>query len=229
MNLRPGIRAGLPLSPAVFLVAMSFGVVAQPVMGSIAPIVMSVVVYAGSAQFASLAALASGAAAPAAILSGVLMNLRFLAMGFAVGPSFSGGPVKRALKGQSVVDASFAIGNAGAGRFDERLVIGSTIPQFVPWVGGTAAGVFAGSLLGDIEAIGLDVVFPAFFLALLAGELRNGRAIVVALLAAAVTLSLVSSVPAGIPVLAASAAALLGLTNGATREIERARAEAQAA
>lgn len=33
MNLRPGIRAGLPLSPAVFLVAMTFGVLAEPVMG----------------------------------------------------------------------------------------------------------------------------------------------------------------------------------------------------
>lgn len=226
MNLRPGISAGLPLSPAVFLVAMSFGVLAEPVMGKVAPVVMSIVVYAGSSQFASLAALAAGAAAPTAILSGVLMNLRFLAMGFAVAPSFSGGPLRRALKGQTVVDASFAIGSEGAGRFDEAKIVGSTIPQFVPWVGGTVAGVFAGSLIGDIEKIGLDVVFPAFFLALLAGELRNGRAIVVALLAAGLTLSLVPFVPAGIPVLAASTAALLGLTNGATREIEQARAEA---
>jgi len=229
MNLRPGIRAGLPLSPAVFLVAMSFGVVAQPVMGSVAPIVMSVVVYAGSSQFAALAALAAGAAAPTAILGGLLMNLRFLAMGFAVAPSFSGGPLKRALKGQTVVDASFAIGNQGAGRFDEAMVVGSSIPQFVPWVAGTAVGTLAGSWVGDIEALGLDAMFPAFFLALLAGELRNGRAIVVALLAAALTLALVPAVPAGIPVLAAAGAALLGLTPGAAREIEEARAEAEAA
>lgn len=228
MNVGPGIRAGLPLSPAVFLIAISFGVVAQPVMGSIAPIVMSVVVYAGSSQFAALAALAAGAAAPAAILGGVLMNLRFLAMGFAVAPSFTGGPLKRALKGQTVVDASFAIGNQGAGRFDEGMVVGATIPQFVPWVSGTVVGVFAGSALGDIEAIGLDAMFPAFFLALLAGELRNGRAIVVALLAAALTLALVPAVPPGIPVLAAAAAALLGLTPGAAREIEQERAEAAA-
>src|SRR5688572_8667908 len=180
MNLGPGIRAGLPLSPAVFLVAMSFGVLAEPVMGKVAPIVMSIVVYAGSSQFAALAALAAGAAAPAAIVSGVLMNLRFLAMGFAVGPSFTGRRLIRALKGQTVVDASFALGNEGHGRFDEARIMGSNITQWVPWVGGTAAGVFAGSLIGDIEAIGLDAMFPAFFLALLVGELRNGRAVVVA-------------------------------------------------
>jgi 4-azaleucine resistance transporter AzlC len=228
MDIRPGIREGLPLAPAVFLVAMSFGVLAQPVMGNVAPIVMSAVVYAGSSQFAALAALGAGAAAPAAILGGLLMNLRFLAMGFAVAPSFTGRPLKRAMKGQTIVDASFAIGNQGHGRFDEARVIGATIPQFVPWVGGTVAGVLAGSLLGDIEKIGLDAVFPAFFLALLAGELRNGRAIVVALLAAALTLALVPVVPPGIPVLAAAAAALLGLTSGAAKEIEDARAEAAA-
>ena len=229
MDLRPGIRAGLPLSPAVFLVAMSFGVLAEPVMGKVAPIVMSIVVYAGSSQFAALAALAAGAAAPTAILSGVLMNLRFLAMGFAVGPSFTGGKVLRALKGQTVVDASFALGNEGAGRFDEARIMGSNITQWVPWVGGTVAGVFAGSLIGDIEALGLDVMFPAFFLALLVGELRNRRAVTVALLAAAITLAIVPFVPPGIPVVAAACAALLGLTNGAVREIEDARAEAAAA
>src|SRR5687768_3430833 len=133
-RFRPGIRAGLPLLPAVFLVGMSFGVVAQPVMGSVAPIVMSAIVHAGSAQFAALAALGAGAAAPAAILAGLLMNLRFLAMGFAVAPSWRGHPWKRALKGQFVVDASFAIGNRGAGRFDGDALIGATLPQAVGWI-----------------------------------------------------------------------------------------------
>jgi 4-azaleucine resistance transporter AzlC len=228
-KFRPGIRAGLPLLPAVFLVGMSFGVVAQPVMGSVAPIVMSAIVHAGAAQFAALAALAAGAAAPAAILAGLLMNLRFLAMGFAVAPSLRGGPLVRVLKGQTVVDASFAIGNRGAGEFDEGRVVGATLPQAVGWIGGTAVGVFAGSLLGDPRTIGLDAVFPAFFLALLVAELRQGRALVVALLASAVTLALIPVVTPGIPVLAASVATLLGLTGGAAREIETARADAAAA
>jgi 4-azaleucine resistance transporter AzlC len=223
---RPGMRAGLPLFPAVFLVGVSFGVVAQPVMGNVAPIVMSTIVHAGSAQFAAVAALGDGAAAAAAILAGLLMNLRFLAMGFAVAPSLSGGKLKRVLKGQTVVDASFALANRGAGRFDERHVVGATLPQAAGWIGGTAVGVFAGSLLGDPETLGLDALFPAFFLALLVGELRNGRALVVALLAAAITLTLVPIVPPGIPVLAASAAALLGLTGGAVREVEAAHTEA---
>jgi predicted branched-subunit amino acid permease len=54
-------------------------------------------------------------------------------------------------------------------------------------------------------------VFPAFYLALLAEELRNRSAAACALLGAAIALTLVPIAPPGVPVLAASAAALLGV------------------
>jgi predicted branched-subunit amino acid permease len=78
--------------------------------------------------------------------------------------------------------------------------------------------VFGGELIGDPESLGLDAVFPAFFLALLAGgELRSGRrAIAAALLGATIALVLFPLVPPGVPVIAASLAALLGL-RGSTR------------
>lgn len=74
-------------------------------------------------------------------------------------------------------------------------------------------GVMVGDFIGDPERLGLDVIFPAFFLALLVEELRwGGRAVAVApLLAAALALALVPFAPAGVPVIAACAAALLGL------------------
>jgi len=68
-------------------------------------------------------------------------------------------------------------------------------------------------LIGDPATIGLDAIFPAFFLALLVGgELRGGStAVLVALVAAAVTLALLPFAPAGVPVIAASGVALIGL------------------
>ena len=201
---------------------MSFGVVAEPVMGKVAPIVMSTIVFAGSAQFAALSALSAGAAAATAILAGVLMNLRFLAMGFAVAPSLRGGRWRRVLKGQALVDASWALANRGGGRFDDSMLVGATIPQAVGWIGGTIAGVLLGGAIGDPEKLGLDAVFPAFFVALLVHEVRGGRAVVAAILAAAITLTLLPFVPAGIPVLAASAAALVGLGGPPPEEFEAA-------
>jgi 4-azaleucine resistance transporter AzlC len=210
--MRRGIRAGLPPAVATIAVGVSFGVLAAPVIGPWTAIVMSIIVYAGSAQFAAVSTLAAGGTAGAAVIAGLLMNARFLPMGIAAAPALRGGPLRRAAEGQSVVDASWAIASDGKGNFDRELLIGATIPQFLAWTGGTAIGALAGSLLGDPQALGLDAIFPAFFLALLVNELRSGRAVVAAAIAVVLALVLVPLVPPGIPVVAASVAALLGLS-----------------
>jgi 4-azaleucine resistance transporter AzlC len=210
-HILPGIRAAAPVSLAVFFVGMSFGVTARPVIGAAAAVAMSAVVFAGSAQFAATAVLADGGTPAAALLAGILLNARFLAMGVAVAPSLSGGRLRRVLQGQAVVDASFAIASRGGGRFDRHALIGGTVAQYPAWVLGTLAGVLAGDLVHDPQALGLDAIFPAFFLVLLAEELRSGSAVVAAMLGAAVALALVPFAPPGIPVLAASLAALIGL------------------
>jgi 4-azaleucine resistance transporter AzlC len=213
-SLRAGLRAGLPYAIAALLLAISFGVLARPVMGTVAPIVMSTVVFAGSAQFAALAVLAAGGGAGAAIVAGILLNARYGPMGIALAPSLEGGALRRAAFGQAMIDASWAMANRGGGRFDPAFMVGATLPSYPCWVGGTAIGVFAGDLIGDPEALGLDAIFPAFFLALLIEELRRGRlAVAAACIGAAIALALTPVAPAGVPVIAACAAALLGLAD----------------
>ena len=72
-------------------------------------------------------------------------------------------------------------------------------------------GAFGGDLLGDTGRFGLDAVFPTFFLGILIAELREPRSRTVAICGAAIALALVPFTPAGVPILAAAAAALLGL------------------
>ena len=218
-SLRTGVRAGLPFAVAAGLLAISFGVLARPLMGTVAPIVMSAVVFAGSSQFAATAVLAAGGGPVAAVLAGVLLNARYGPMGVALAPSLEGGPMRRAAHGQAMIDASWAMASLGGGRFNPSFMVGATLPSYPAWVGGTAIGVFAGELIGDPDGLGLDAMFPAFFLALLAGgELRGGRrAIAAACVGAAIALALVPVVPPGVPIIAASVAALLGLT--ADREV----------
>jgi 4-azaleucine resistance transporter AzlC len=210
-DLRTGFRKGLPFVLPTFAVGISFGVLAEPVMGGIAPIVMSVFVFAGAAQFAALSVLGAGGAAGAAVLAGLLMNARFLPMGFAIAPSLRGRALKRAAQGQAVIDTSWAIARRADGSFDRGVLLGATIPQACAWVGGSVIGVVGGSALGDPDQYGLDAVFPAFFLTLLVAEGRNRRSVVVAVAGGAITLSLMSFVPVGLAVIAAAAAALIGL------------------
>jgi predicted branched-subunit amino acid permease len=172
---------------------------------------MSAIVFAGSAQIAALTILGAGGGLFSAIGAAALMNSRFLPMGIAIGPSFPGGAAARAAQGQTVVDASWALASDGEGGFDRHVLFGSTAIQYVMWVSGTVVGVIGGSALGDPKNLGLDAIYPAFFLALMIGEIRCGRALGVAAAGALIAFALIPVAPAGVPVLVASLASLLGL------------------
>jgi 4-azaleucine resistance transporter AzlC len=203
-----GIRRGLPFGLAVFAIAVSFGVLARPLMGLVAPIVMSILVFSGAAQFGALAVLLAGGSAGAAIAAGVLLNARYLAMGLALAPSLRGRALSRAAFAMPIVDASWAAASRGDGTFDPWYMVGVSVPQYVGWVLGTVAGVFIGPRLGDPNTLGLDALFPAFFIVLLFEEARGRRRLAAAGGGAGIALVLTPLVPAGLPILAAAAAAV---------------------
>jgi 4-azaleucine resistance transporter AzlC len=206
------LRAGVPFALAGFLLSLSFGVLARDAGFSIpAAIAMSAIVFAGSAQFAAVSIVAAGGGLASAVGAAALMNSRFLPMGIALAPSLPGRAAKRAAQGQAVVDASWAMANQGDGTFDRWFLFGSTAVQYVTWVSGTVVGAFGGHVLGDPHKLGLDAIYPTFFLALLFAELRNRRARGVAALGALIALVLVPIAPPGLPVLVASLAAFAGL------------------
>jgi len=214
-----GARAGLPFALVTGIVAITFGVLARSLgWGVLAPIVFSAVTFSASAQFAVAVVLGAGGGVFAAIAAAVLLNARFLPMGVAVAPFLKGGPLRRALEGQTIIDTSWALASRGGGRFDREFMIGATVPQFAAWIVGTVVGVLADDVVGDVERLGLDVIFPAFFLALLMVELRSGgkRAIAAGAIAAALAAALVPIAPPGVPVLAACLVALLGLKGRAS-------------
>jgi 4-azaleucine resistance transporter AzlC len=219
-SLRAGARAGLPYAAVGFLLSMSFGILAREAgFPAVAAVAMSAVVFAGSAQFAAVAIIASGGTAAAAVAAAALMNSRFLPMGIALAPSLPGRAWWRGTQGQAVVDASWAMANRGDGTFDRWFLFGSTAPQYLTWQAGTLVGALGGGILADAQRLGLDAVFPTFFLALVVAEVKDRTTLVVALAGAAVALTLVPVAPAGLPVLAASLVALWGLRRRPGRDV----------
>ena len=209
-----GIRAGLPFALLAGVVAISFGALARSLgWGVLAPIMFSAITFSVAAQFAVAAVLGAGGGVFAAIAASVLLNARFLPMGIAVAPFLEGGHLRRALEGQTILTTSWALASRGGGRFDRAFMIGATVPQYVAWTVGTAVGVLSHVVVEDVERLGLDVVFPAFFLTVLMRELRSGgkRMIAATAIAAALSAVLVPIAPPGVPVLAACGAGLLGL------------------
>lgn len=211
-SFRRGLRLGVPFAVVGFFLSVSFGVLARQAGFSVAQAsVTALIVFAGSAQFAALSVVSVGGGIPAALTAGSLMNARFLAMGIALAPSLPGGPLKRAAQGQTVVDSSWALANRGDGTFDRWLLFGTTVPQYAAWTLGSVVGAVFGDALGDTERLGLDAIYPVFFLSLLFAELRGPTSRRVALGGALVALALVPLTPPGVPILAASAVALVGV------------------
>ena len=211
-SFRRGVRLGVPFAAVGLLLSSSFGVLAvQAGFTPLQALVMSALVHAGAAQFAATSIVVAGGGVVSGVVAASLMNARFLAMGAALAPSLPGGPALRAVQAQTVVDPSWAVANNGDGTFDRWLLFGATAPQYVGWISGTLLGAFGGDLIGDIERLGLDAIYPTFFLALLIAELRRPGSRGIALTGALLALGLVPFVPAGIPILVAAAVALVGL------------------
>jgi 4-azaleucine resistance transporter AzlC len=208
-ELVAGARAVLPIAIAAATFGVSFGILARDAgMGVAAPIVMSFTTFAGSAQFAAASVLEQGGALAAAIVAAVLLNLRYLAIGISVAPALRGSLPRRIAEAQLAVDESWAVAQE-AGRVNRGRMVGAGLALMVGWCGGTVAGVIGGGALGDPETYGLDAMFPALFLALLVGLLKDARAVRAAIAGALIALALLPVAPPGVPVIAAVAGALL--------------------
>jgi 4-azaleucine resistance transporter AzlC len=210
-RVRDGVRAALPLVLGPVLFGLTFGVLAEAAgMGVVEAVVMSATTFAGSAQFAAASVLEDDGTVFAAILSAVLLNARYAGMSIAVASIFPGGRVRRFLESQLIVDESWAL-SGRRGSFEWPILVSSGLVFYVLWVASTAVGTAIGGVLEDPNELGLDAAFAALFLALAVPYLRERRARQAAALAAVITLVLTPFAPAGVPIIAASAACLLGI------------------
>jgi branched chain amino acid efflux pump len=210
-SIRDGVRAALPLAPSPILFGLSYGVLADATgFGGTAAVVMSATTFAGAAQFASASVIDAGGTVAAAILAAVFLNARYVAISVTVASIVPGGKLRRLVESQAIVDESWAL-SGRRGSFEWPILVGSGLVFYVLWVGSTAVGTAIGDVLEDPSELGLDAAFAALFLALAMPYLRERRARQAAALAAVITLVLTPFAPAGVPIIAASAACLLGL------------------
>ena len=208
---RQGARRLAPFGVAAAAFAASFAVLApQAGFDAVSTIVMSATTFAGSAQFGAVSVLETGGGVAAAIAAAVLLNARYAPISVTVGDQFEGSVLRRLLEAQLIVDESWALSRREDGRYDRRLLIGGGLVLYACWVGGTALGAVIGNRLGDPERYGLDAAFPALFLALLITQIDSPRALAAALAGGTIALVLIPFAPPGVPIIAATAACLIG-------------------
>jgi len=210
-RIRDGVRAALPLAPGPFVFGLSFGVLAEAAgIGAAAAVVMSATTFAGSSQFAVGSILEDGGGIVAAITAALFLNARYAAISVSVASIFPGGRLRRFVESQLIVDESWAL-SGRSGRFEWPILVGSGLLLYVLWVASTALGTLVGGALEDPNVLGLDAAFAVLFLALAMPYLRERAALQAAALGGVIAFVLTPFTPPGVPLVAASAACLLGL------------------
>lgn len=225
-STRDLIATAIPVALAVGAYGLSYGVLAVAAgLSSAVATASSVVVLAGGSQFAFVGVLALGGNPFAGAVSGLLLNVRYVAFGLAIARALPGGAIgRRALDSYLIVDESvaLALGKAGPPPSDPAprqawstevvrrfRVVGWSV--VTAWILTTAAGAYGGRLIADPKLLGLDAAFPAGFLALLAPWLRTPRGRVAAGIGVVLALGLTPIAPPGVPIIAASLGGIVAL------------------
>jgi 4-azaleucine resistance transporter AzlC len=207
------LTGAVGIGVAVGVYGISFGVLA--VASGLSPAqacVMSMLVFTGASQFAFVGVLAGGGGALAAIGPAVMLAVRNAAYGLSLTSIL---PVRlrdRALAAHLVIDETTAMARAQSDpEAARRAFLATGVSVWVFWNAGTLAGALLGGGIGDPKTLGLDAMFPAAFLALLAPQLRRPGAPVAAVTGVLMALVLVPFAPAGVPVIAALAGVVPGV------------------
>lgn len=187
------------------IVAVSFG--ATAVAGGLAwwvPVAMSLLVFAGGAQFAAVGVILAGGSPVAAVAAGALLNIRLLPYGLAVADVTAGRWWTRLIGAQLTTDESVAFALRQADPAARRRAFWTCgIALFIVWNASVVLGVLAGTLVKNTAAFGLDATFPAVVLALALPTLADRRTRAAAGTGAVAAVALTPVLPAGLPVLAA--------------------------
>lgn len=210
-RFRDGVVAILPLMVGVVPFALVFGMSARAGGWSVVETqALSMLLFAGSAQLAVLSLAAGGAAGATIVVVVALLNLRHVLYGMALARWLPRDePPPRPLLAALVTDESFGLATreAVAGRASAAFLWGSSVTLYLLFAVFTLVGALLGDRIPDPSGLGLDIVFPLTFLALLLVVVRGWRDWLVAALSGALVVALRQVTDGGTALLGATVAA----------------------
>lgn len=190
-----GLKTSLPVCLGYFPIGFAYGVMAAGVgLNALEATLMSVLVFAGSSQFIAVGMIGEQLAVISIALTTFLVNLRHLLMSASLAP-FLGhlSRLQQALFAYQLTDETFALHSMNFKKGEPppaTKIITTNMAAHFSWVAGSLAGVWTGSLLTDLEALGLDFTLGAMFIFLLVIQLNTYKYILVALLAVLISMFL---------------------------------------
>ena len=177
-DLKLGLQDIWPAALAAAPIGLLFGALAASKGLQPAEVfLMSLLVFAGGAQFAAIEMWATPAPVLALVFSTLLINSRHILMGASIAPKLAGfSRVQTALGLYYMADENWALAEARARtrKLTPAYWLGMTVPFVCNWMLTSTLGSLIGAAFGDPRRIGADFAFTALFIALVA-SLWRGR------------------------------------------------------
>jgi len=120
--------------------------------------------------------LAAGAGIIASVATVLMLNARYVLYGAALRPWLGQVPASEAYASLYVLgDGNWLLSMKARaeGETDAAFVFGSGLAMFLPWIGGTLIGSFAGDLIAHPEQLALDFLLIAFCAAMAIGLFKS--------------------------------------------------------
>ena len=212
--LSEGASAAWPICIGYFPIGLALGVLAQKAgIPWWAVAMMSVLVFAGSAQFICVAMIAAGASLPAIILTTFIVNLRHTLMSSALAVHLAG--VSRrflAIFAYGITDESFAVNMTRfrSGPWNRWSALATNHLANAVWILATLTGALLGQFVPP-GAFGIDYALTGMFICLLVFQLEGSIFILTGVLAASIAVGWYLLIPGDSYIVGASVtAATLG-------------------
>ncbi|MFC5452776.1 AzlC family ABC transporter permease [Paenibacillus aestuarii] len=179
-----GVKACIPTLLGYLSIGFAAGVVEKTSGLSILEITMlSILVYAGSAQFIAAGMVAANGSVMAIIFTIFFVNLRHLLLSAALSPYFRHlTPLKNLFIGCLITDETFGVAinqTADKKAISEKWMHGLNVTAYLNWIAANIAGAFFGQWITNPERLGLDFALPAMFIGLLVLQLVSRRKIMI--------------------------------------------------
>ncbi|POZ57997.1 Inner membrane protein YgaZ [Lysinibacillus sphaericus] len=173
-----GVKDCVPTLLGYISIGLAFGIVGSASGLSLVEIaLLTILVYAGSAQFIFCALLLTSSPTSAIIVTIFVVNLRHLLMSLTLAPHFTRYSMLRNVGfGTLLTDETFGVAvtkQMQNGKLYGRWMDGLNITAYAFWILSCIAGAFLGQWVANPEKWGLDFALIAMFIALLVLQLSS--------------------------------------------------------
>lgn len=183
LSVRTAMKDTLPTVFGYIGIGISFGIVAASAgMSVLMATLMSLIVYAGSAQFILVSLLAIGTPIVSIVLSVFLVNSRMILMSMTTANFFKKNSIfENILIGSLITDESFALSmnklNFTNGKLGFKWFNTVNVMAYLVWAASTMVGAMLGKIISNPEKLGLDFALVAMFIGLLYLQLISDKTI----------------------------------------------------